>query len=155
MTTDSKQREQQAYAALRRLTAPGLPGASTTPWVPAWSSRQLEQALDSILSTADSSVGDVLRALWDLSGQPDVQLTKPMAQFIHDIVVWCFTRYRARFDQEDFEWMARELSRRPTPAQGYVALLSLPEGRVAACRDAILASLEGSEFFEAARKMLE
>jgi hypothetical protein len=154
MSTDSTRRQLQAFDALRRLTARAMPGAVLTEWVPAWSSKQLEETLDSILSASEGAVGDVLHALWTLGGQSDVRLTKPLAQFIQDVVVSCFTRYRARFEKEDFRWMTRELNSAATPAQAYVALLSLPESQAAGARDAILTSLKGSEFSEAAERML-
>ena len=143
---------QRAYLALRRLTA-HEPQEGTGEWVPAWSSLLLERVIEEILSPPGGRVGDVFHALWDLAGRDDVPLTKTMANFIHDIVVLCFTRYRRKYDAEDFEWMAEELRRRGgAPSQAYLALLALPERLAVESQDAILTGLKGTEFLDEARK---
>src|SRR5271165_3408193 len=114
------ERVQSSYTALRRLTAEDPQSGNTREWVPAWSSRVLDMTVEEILSQPGGRLGDVFHALWDLGGRDDVPLTKTMANFIHDIVVLCFTRYRTKYDAEDFQWMADQVRRVTTPARAYL-----------------------------------
>jgi hypothetical protein len=146
----------QAYIALRRLTAADPKSSSASEWVPAWSSWLLEQTVDKIVHHDGSGLRDLFTAFWELAGQPDVRLTDTVANFILDIVRLCHRRrYRARYDAEDFSWMAERVQRGCTPSQAYLALIGLPpDFKNAACRSAILSSLKGTEFFAEAESML-
>jgi hypothetical protein len=119
-----------------------------------WSSWGLEQTIEKIVGQDGSGLRDVFAAFWELAGQPDVRLTRLMADFILDIVRLCFRLYRRRYDAEDFSWMAERVQRGCTPSQAYLALIALPPALNRTCRSAILSSLEGTEFFPEAERML-
>jgi hypothetical protein len=154
MMEPDAERVGRAYKGLRRLTADDPENGNVREWVPAWSSHVLEKTIEEILSQPGSRIGDVFYALWDLGGKDDVALTKTMAALIRDIVVLCFTRYRTKYDAEDFQWMADRVQQGAAPAQAYLALLALPESLASASRDAIVESLEGTEFHDEAQGML-
>jgi hypothetical protein len=112
----------------------------------------LERALEQILSAPDSDVGDVLRALWGLLGVSNAPLDLAMTNFIHDLIVECFTRYRTRYLSSNHEWMISALKRRPTEAQAYLALIALPQSLLGATQEDILAALAGSNFLADVRR---
>jgi hypothetical protein len=147
--------QRQAYIALRRLNTTNPKAGGDREWVPAWSSWLLEQTIEKIVGHDSSGLRDLFAAFWELAGQPDVRLTRSMVNFILDIVKLCYRRrYRQRYDAEDFSWTAERVQRGCTPSQAYLALIALPPALNRTCRSAILSSLEGTEFFPEAERML-
>jgi hypothetical protein len=146
--------QRQAYITLRGLSTTDPKWCSPGEWAPVWSSWLLEQTIAKIARHDGSGLRDVFAAFWELAGQPDVRLTRLMADFILDIVRLCFGRYRRRYDAEDFSWMVERVQRGCTPSQAWLALIGLPPDRSEACRSAILSSLKGTEFFPEAERML-
>jgi hypothetical protein len=146
--------QHEAYAALRRLTAADPNLGLAREWTPAWSSRVLEETIERIVSRQNSGLRDLFEALWELAGQPDVPLTRTMANFIHDIIVLCFTRYRSQYDAENLSWMVERVRTGCTPSQAYLALLALPEDLIKQCRDDILSGVKETPFFDEVARML-
>lgn len=151
---DAKNEQRNPYAALRRLTAASPEAGSGDVWTPAWSSKVLEETIEKIIRCPDGRLRDIFEALWRIAGEPDAPLTRVMANFIHDIVVLCFTRYRTQYDAEDFRWMAERMHPECTPPQAYLAALALPEPLVTESRNAILSNLKRTEFLDEVEKML-
>ena len=133
----------------------GNEGAETrADWVPVWSSLLLEQAVERLLSKPDSRVGDLLHGLWTLLEETRAPLTRPMSHFLRDITVLCFTRYRARYADEDFVWVSGLVQGGCSAAQAYLALHSLPQAFLPVCREGLLAALTETEHAAEAQEML-
>ncbi len=147
-------RVREAYRRLRHLTAASNGTDRNSNWVPAWSSTVLERTVEQVLSQPNGRLTDLFYALWDLIAEINVPLNRTLANFMKDIVVLCFTRYRALYDAIDFQWMSTQLRGNGTQAQAYLASLALPESLVGECRSSILAKLEGTEFKEEVQQML-
>lgn len=146
------ERRRKALEMLSRLTDAGS-GADT--WVPVWSSLVLERTVAEVLSANQASMSDLLLALWEIAGREEAVLTPTLANFIRDIVVHAFTRYRTLYDKEDFLWLADGVRHSPTPSQAYLALLALPEELVEQSKAPILDALKGTQFFDEAQRMLD
>jgi hypothetical protein len=144
------ERRNRALDLLGRFKAVGSPAT----WTPAWSSRTLEEAVAEILSAEGASVGDLLAPLWEIAGRAAAMLTPTVANFIRDIVVLAFTRYRALYEAEDFRWLAEGVRSNPTPSQAYLALLALPEDLAEESKASIFEALKGTQFFDEAQKMM-
>jgi hypothetical protein len=130
--------------------------ANETPvWIPAWSSAALEHVLDELLAPAGSQIADVFWGLWAALGQSSAPLSAPMANFLLDVVKYCFGRYRARYESEDFHWLALSMQQGCTEAQAYLAAFALPPALIQSCREAIMNALKSSEFCEKVRPMLD
>jgi hypothetical protein len=153
MTDPTNQRIQEAKVLLRNLDEK-TSSERTSQWLPAWSSLVLEKVIREIVSKPGGNVNDVYHALWDLLGAPEVVLTKIMSNFIHDVVVLCFTQYRTQHAAGDLAWMAAQIKMQCTASQAYLGLLALPESIAAECKHSLLAALEPTEFIAQARKML-
>jgi len=145
-------RVREAYRLLRRLTAASNGTGRNSNWIPAWSSAVLERTVEQVLSQPDGRLSELFHALWGLIA--NVPLDRTLANFLKDIVVLCFTRYRALYDATDFQWMTTQLRGNGTQAQAYLASLALPENLVGESRSSILAKLEGTEFKKEVQKML-
>jgi hypothetical protein len=78
-----------------------------------------------------------------------------MANFLLDVVKYCFGRYRARYESEDFHWLAVSVQQGCTEAQAYLATFALPPALIQSCREAIMKALNSSEFCEKVRPMLD
>ena len=125
-------------------------------WIPVWSSATLERAVEAVLSSPDSEIGDVFRGLWNALGQSKAPLNDTMTSFLLDIVKICYgSRYRARYEAEDFGWMRIALQQGCSKAQAYLAAIALPPAIIVGCRDSIIKILTGTEFFENVRPMLD
>jgi hypothetical protein len=147
------QRIREAQAELLSLTvASGAPNGSSV-WTPVWSSDVLERTVAQILSKPGSGISDLFHGLWDLLAQTEAPLTDTMSHFLKDIIVLCFTRYRALYDMEDFDWMASLLNKNCTEAQAYLALYAMPDTLLTSCQDVIITILEKTEFIMEARQM--
>jgi hypothetical protein len=147
------QRVQEAQRHLMNLTA-NKAISEPSSWVPAWSSTLLEQTLDGMLATPGWRLRDILYGLWELLGYTRAPLTKTTANFIKDIVVYSFTRYRSRYESEQFGWMEASLSEGCTEAQAYFALHVLPESLATKCRQQILRALRDTDYFDEALRSL-
>lgn len=153
-TVTEHDRRRNALQALSRLTAGDAGTATAGTWTPAWSSLVLERAVAEILSVEQASVGDLFRPLWELTGRPEAELTATVANFLHDVVVLAFTRYRKLYGAEDFRWMADGIRNGATPPQAYLALLALPEDLAEEGKTSICEALKDTQFFDEARNML-
>ena len=147
-------RLQAAKLRLLRFTASGT-GPAESSWSPAWSSALLERTVDEIAMAPGGHVHDVLRGLWEALGQTGADLTETMANFIKDLVVACFTRFRQQYAHEGHAWMVKSVAAGCTEAQAYLALHALPEAELGRCREQLLSALRASPFESQARRMLE
>jgi hypothetical protein len=142
-TSDLKVKESDRLQAARLM----LLKLSVDMEEPIWSSWMLEKMLDAIVTTPGGSISDLLHALFDILGEFKVQLTATVANFIKQISISCFTRYRKSYDAADFSWMIQHLREGWTPAQAYLALYSIPEDLVNRCRQSILNALASTSFY--------
>lgn len=122
---------------------------------PRWSSWVLEKMLTEVMATPGGTVTDVLQASCDVLEEYSVELTPTVAMFLKQVTILCFTRYHPSYKSADFVWMARRVNERATPALAYLALLAIPVDILPRCRDAILTSLRGTEFWDEASRSLE
>jgi hypothetical protein len=122
---------------------------------PAWSSCLLERLAEAAMVTPGGSVGDLLSALHEILGEPDVALTATVTNLIRDVVVTSFTQHRASYESSDFTGMIRKTIEGATPAQSYLALLAIPPERMtASCASAILEGLKGLPYWIEGMDML-
>jgi hypothetical protein len=147
MSDSATTRAEAAVRLLRRLNS------GEVVWIPAWSSKLLEETIDHVLSTPGGNVTDLLNALWDLLGETKAALSKISANFILDIVKSSFTRYRSDYDAASFSWMTDRLEG-SLPVQAYLAAISLPDNLAHEHRATILDKLRDTGFFEEAQKIL-
>jgi hypothetical protein len=123
---------------------------------PAWSSWLLDRLLESVMATPGGSVSDLVYALHEILGEPDVKLTETLKNLITEVVVKSFTLSRSSYESSDFTEMIAKTTDGATPAQAYLALLAIPPDRMrASCTAAILKGLEGTPYLSEARGMLE
>lgn len=114
---------------------------------PRWSSDVLERLLKSIMETPDGSVGDLFGALLGVLGDYRPDLSKPLAAFIKDLVVQCFTRHRRSYESVNWRRLVESLGSQPAKAQLYLALHAIPPQFVPSqLADAIAKGLESTAF---------
>jgi hypothetical protein len=114
---------------------------------PRWSSDVLDRLLKAVLEAPDGSVGDLLGALFGVLGDYSPELSKPMAAFIKDLVVRCFTRHQRSYESANWRRLLESLGSNPTKAQLYLALHAIPPQLVTPpLADAITKGLETTAF---------
>ncbi len=118
---------------------------------PRWSSALLGRLLNAIMETKNGSVGDLLHATYDLLGDYLVPLTKPVAEFIKEVVVGTFSRYRSSYDSLDWKWICDANDELLLPARAYFAYHALPPGRLSSpSKVAILKGLTVTPYWQEA-----
>lgn len=116
---------------------------------PAWSSWMIDRMLETVVELPGGSVDDLLHALHEILGEYAVELTKPVANLIKDIVVASYTRYRKSYESLDWKWLIHEVIEGESPAQNYMALLALPPSELfARSAIAILRTLVGTPYWD-------
>jgi hypothetical protein len=114
---------------------------------PKWSSYVLDRFFEEVMSAPGSSIRDVYQGLDAALKTYSVQLTAPVAAFIKDVVIRCFTRYRQSYESVNWKEMVASLGDKATAAQLYLALHSIPPQFVTPrLVDAIAKGLEGTAF---------
>jgi hypothetical protein len=93
---------------------------------PRWSSGVLDRVLNAVVETPQGGVGDMFSALFGVLGDYSPHLTGPVAGLIKDLVVRCFTGYRASYDAVDWKRLVGGLGPKAPTAQLYLALLAVP-----------------------------
>lgn len=125
-----------------------LPFLSNGP-EPTWSSWFLDRFFEAVMATPGGSVGDVLRALFDLLSEPAKPLSETMMWFIMAIVRPNFVRYRDSVDTSEFIWLVRD--QYATESQAYLAMLCIPPAIMKPmCAIAILRKLAPTPFWNEA-----
>jgi hypothetical protein len=153
MSVGEASRVEAARARLQRFSSGEQEGGNRG-WTPAWSSRVLEEEVDRILSASDSRVSDLFKALWPLLEQRKSELNRSLVNFIRDIVILTFTRYRSQYDAADFEWMADKVAAGGTPAQAYLAAMALPPELLHRSRAAILEAMKENQLLDEVTKLV-
>jgi hypothetical protein len=151
--------ENTTTAEFKRMLAAGtklkrFSSGDISPWTPVWSSAALEETVNDILSQPEGRLGDLFGGLWHVLQELRPPLTKPLANFVHDLVVLCSVSYRPMYEDERFESIIPHLQKDITPAQAYFALVALPRPLAIKYRESIFAKLAGTEFFVEATRML-
>jgi hypothetical protein len=114
---------------------------------PKWSSYALDRFFEEIISTSSNSIRDIYQGLDAALRSDSVELTKPVAAFIKDWVVRCFTRNRKE--------VVDSLGDEATAAQLYLALHAIPPQFVTPrLADAIARKLESTAFRDEAASAL-
>jgi len=121
---------------------------------PVWSSYVMERMEAEVVRTPGGRIEDLFRALAAVFNKYNVPLTDTVSNFVKDLVVLAFTRYRNSYESSDFTWLVEDLLLQPTPALAYLGLLALPDGYIPAAREAILAALADSPFADEAATSL-
>jgi hypothetical protein len=121
---------------------------------PRWSSRMLEQLIDTAMQAPGGTAGDVLQALFELSAQDGGTLTKQRANLIHDVVGHALPRLRDSAVAADVGWMPTPAASELTAAQAYLLLCALPEAELQRQRGAIVAALRDGPFLAEALREL-
>jgi hypothetical protein len=122
---------------------------------PRWSSDVLDRLLKSVMEAPDGSVGDLFHALFGVLGDYSPQLSKPLASFLKDLVVKCFTSHQRSYESVNWRLLVDRLSGNATKAQLYLALLAIPPQFVpASLGEAIAKGLASTGFREQAASAL-
>ncbi len=122
---------------------------------PKWSSHALDRFLEEVTSAPGGSVRDVYQGLDAALKTSSVELTRPVAAFIKDVVIQCFTRYRQSYESVNWGEVVASLSDRATAAQLYLALHAIPPQLVTPrLADAIAKGLESTAFRDEAVRAL-
>src|SRR5262249_28857936 len=123
---------------------------------PAWSSWILDRMLEAVMNTPGASVGDLLHALQEVLDEYSCDLSWPVRNLIHDLVIKCFWEHRASYEAADWTWLVQKTIEHSPPAQAYLALLAIPPALMQPpCAVAILKELEGTPYREEAVGPLE
>ena len=118
---------------------------------PRWSSAVLERLLQAVVAPPGGSVGDLLLALNGVLADFPGELSRPLANFIKDLVVACFTRYRASYEAVDWARFAHTVTPGATKPQLYLALHAIPRRFILPeLGDSIASGLHSSPFQEEA-----
>lgn len=123
---------------------------------PRWSSDVLDRLVDAVMEQPDGSVADLIGALFGVMGDYCPELSKPTANFIKDLVVVCFTRYRESYDSVDWKRFVETFTgAKLTKAQLYLMLYAIPPQFASSeLTDAITRGLEYTDFHEEALSAL-
>jgi hypothetical protein len=122
---------------------------------PKWSSYALDRFFEEIISTSSNSIRDIYQGLDAALRSDSVELTKPVAAFIKDWVVRCFTRNRQGYESVNWKEVVDSLGDEATAAQLYLALHAIPPQFVTPrLADAIARKLESTAFRDEAASAL-
>ena len=107
----------------------------------------LDHLLKAVMEVPDGSVSDLLDALFGVLGDYSPELSKPMAAFIKDVVINCFTRYQRSYDLVNWKGLVDSVNDKGTKAQLYLGLHAVPPQFVPpSLADAIAKGLESTPF---------
>jgi hypothetical protein len=118
---------------------------------PRWSSLMLERLVAAVMVIPGGGVNDVLCALFTLLGENDAGPTRPMTNFLKQIVVLCFSLYRKSYEAADFSWLEKGAREGLNSGQAYLALYAHPQPTI---RAAILKALDSSPYKDEAIRVL-
>lgn len=122
---------------------------------PRWSSEVLDRLLKAVTETPNGSVADLFCALFGVLGDYAPDLSKPIAAFLKELVIKCFTRYQRSYETVNWGRLAEGLGSQPTKAQLYLALLAIPPRFVSSqLAETIAKGLEATAFHEEATSAL-
>lgn len=122
---------------------------------PKWSSYALDRFLEEVMSTPGGSIRDVYQGLDGALLTYSVELTPPVAAFIKDLVIQCFTRYQRSYESVNWKEAVDRLGNQATEAQLYLALHAIPPQFVTPqLADAIAKGLESTVFRDEAVRAL-
>ncbi|MCI0455481.1 MAG: hypothetical protein L0Z62_00710 [Gemmataceae bacterium] len=114
---------------------------------PKWSSDVLDRLLKSVVEAPGGSVGDLFGALLGVLGDYAPELSRPLASFIKELVVKCFTRYQQSYESVNWNRFVESLGGSASKAQLYLALHAIPPQFVSSqLADAIAKGLESTAF---------
>ena len=108
---------------------------------PKWSSWRLEKLLEAVLHTHQGEVIDLIRGFDLALKKYNVNLTETVVNLVKDVVILCFTKARAAYQQANWEWANEELAKVASPARCYLFLYALPPDK--ATPASIVALLRG------------
>ena len=121
---------------------------------PKWSSEVLDRLLQSVVEAPDGSVDDLFCSLFGVLGDYSPELSKPMATFIKDLVVRCFTRYQQSYESANWGRLVEIVSSNATKAQFYLGSTFPPQFVSLPLADAITKGLESTAFRDEAARTL-
>lgn len=93
---------------------------------PKWSSWRLEKLLEAVLNTPQGEVIDLIRGFDFALEKYRVRLTETVVNLVKDVVILCFTKTRAAYQQANWGWANEELAKGVSPARCYLFLYALP-----------------------------
>ena len=93
---------------------------------PRWSSDVLVRLLNAVMNVPGGAVGDLLIALSGVLKEHPSDLSPSLANFIKDVVVQCFTRYRSSYETIVWNRFIQSISTNAPPPQLYLALQAIP-----------------------------
>lgn len=122
---------------------------------PRWSSEVLERFVSSALTAPGTSLNEVFSPLLGLLGESSRELTPPVAHFLKDLVILCFTRFRSEYDQMEWNAFVELVSSQPTPSRCYLALIAVPPQHLpASVAELILSTLASTPYANEAKSLL-
>ncbi|HVJ83555.1 MAG TPA: hypothetical protein VNC50_20990 [Planctomycetia bacterium] len=120
---------------------------------PKWSSYALDRFVEEAAAAPNGSVEDIYQGLDAALQANSVELTKPVAEFIKELVVGCFTRHRESYEAISWRDTVDSLDDQATAARLYLALLAIPARHVTPrLADAIAKGLESTPFRDEAAR---
>jgi hypothetical protein len=122
---------------------------------PRWSSSILDRYVRAVLAVPGGTLSEVFNPLLDLLGESSNGLSQPVAQFLKDLVVLCFTRYRKEYDSVPWANLAETVSLRPTQAKCYFGLHAIPPQYMTSELARLISErLSGTRYWEEAMNVL-
>jgi len=122
---------------------------------PVWSSYALSRYVQAVLNVPGGSLCDVFIPVLRLLGESGPELTRTVANFVKELVIYCFTTFRSAYESLDWTVLIRTLGTRPTAAQCYFALQATPPENVTPQMAAIIENaLASSDYAKEAQAAL-
>jgi len=103
-----------------------LAGLAVDSGNPRWSSFVLDRLLEAVTHTKGGEVDDLISALFEVLSDYNGPLTETLKNLIKQLVIKCFTEFRASYEAADFSWMAERVAQDSNSSQAFVALHALP-----------------------------
>ncbi len=123
---------------------------------PRWSSFVLDCLLNTSMRLEENSLNHVFEALNGILKDKSYQLTETVANFIKELVIVAFTKWRNAYNSSDFKWLVDQIASRCSIGQAYLCLHAIPPSQLTpSCRVDILRALKGTDFWGEGIKTLE
>jgi hypothetical protein len=125
---------------------------------PRWSSRVLDELFEAARQPAGSTIGDIVRGLFDILAECPAEPSDIQTNFIREVSSYVVGRRRREYAAEDFSWLADAFTGTNATinaAQAYLAVYTLPPSLAPRCRDSILRALHLTKYEDEARRELD
>jgi len=122
---------------------------------PCWSSFLLDCLLETVMKPPGAKIEDLFHALYEILEESPATLGETMAYFIVCVLRGVIFLFRDACNSLDMSWMVQHVVVGCTPAQAYLACLSVPSRTMTPlCAATILRELANSPYWEEALNTL-